>query len=97
MGIFDIIFGSSKPRVTDQEYKKVKSQLYMEGFTQRERNKVDEIFKPDYYETATASHPRCLEPKEIAARIKWMRENPSKHGFSPNRIDEIEQEMKKRL
>lgn len=97
MGFLNDIFGTPKPRVTDKEYKKARGELYTEGFSQRERNKVDEIFKTDYYEKPTESHPRGLEGGEIDARIKWMRENKSKHGFSDKEIDEIETGFKKRL
>lgn len=98
MGLYNILFGgSSKPRVTEKEYKKVKSDLYTEGFSKRERAKVDEIFAPDFNMTGTDTHPRGLEKGEIEARIKWMRENKSKHGLSDREIDEIEASLTKRL
>jgi len=96
-GIFDIFFGSNKPRVTGKEYKKAKNEMFSQGFSKRERAKVDEIFAPDYDMPTTTSHPRGLENAEIDARIKWMRENKSKHGLSDHRINEIEQDLKKRV
>lgn len=98
MGIFDILFGgSSKPRVTEKEYKQAKSELYDKGFSQYQRSKVDEIFGPDFNMPATSSHPRGLEKEEIASRIKWMRENKSKHNLSDEKINEIEASLLKRL
>jgi hypothetical protein len=98
MSLYNILFGgSSKPRVTEKEYKKVKGDLYAEGFSKRERNKVDEIFKADYYEKPTDAHPRGLEKGEIEARIKWMRENKSKHNLSDKDIDAVEASLTKRL
>jgi len=98
MGLYNIFFGgSSKPRVTEKEYKKAKSEMYTEGFSMRERSKVDEIFAADFEIPGTDSHPKGLEKAEIEARIKWMRENKSKHGFSDNRIDQIEEDLMKRL
>lgn len=98
MGLFDILFGgSSKPRVTSKEYKKAKSELYMEGFNKRERAKVDEIFAPDFNMPGTSTHPKGLEKTEIEARIKWLKENKSKHGFSDNRIKKIEDSLINRL
>lgn len=97
MGIFDGIFGTPKKRVTEKEYKKVKGSLYSEGFNRRQRERVDEIFKPDFYEKPTTAHPRGLETSEIDARIKWMRENKSKHHFSDTQIDKIERELKERI
>lgn len=98
MGLYNILFGgSSKPRVTEKEYKKAKSEMCLDGFSQRQRAKVDEIFAPDYNMKGTDSHPRGLEKAEIDARIKWMRENKSKHGLSDQKINEVEASLKRRL
>lgn len=98
MGLFEILFGgSSKRRVSAKEYNKAKAELYSEGFSKRQRAKVDEIFGSDFNMPGTDSHPRGLEKTEIEARIKWMRENKSKHGMSDHDIAEIEDSLKKRL
>ncbi len=98
MGIFSILFGgSSKPRVTKKEYIKAKGELSSDGFTKFERAKVDDIFGSEFYMPSTESHPRGLEKTEIEARIKWMRENKSKHGLSDHRIDQIEESLNKRV
>ena len=98
MGLYNILFGgSSKPRVTEKEYKKVKAKMFVDGFNKRERAKVDDIFAADFEMPGTDSHPRGLEKSEIEARIKWMRENKTKHGLSDHRIDEIEADLIKRL
>jgi hypothetical protein len=98
MGIFNILFGgSSKPRVTEKEYRKAKSELAGEGFSKYQRAKVDDIFAPDFEMAGTYTHPRGLEKAEIEARIKWMRENKSKHGLSDEKINEIEASLNKRL
>ncbi len=98
MGLYSILFGgSSKPRVTKEEYKKAKSSMYTEGLSPRERAKVDEIFAPDFNMAGTDAHPKGLEKEEIEARIKWMRENKSKHGLSDSDIDKIESSLIKRL
>lgn len=98
MGFLNDLFGiSSKKVVTEKEYKKAKSEMYSEGFSMRERAKIDEIFAADYNMPSTASHPRGLEKIEIEARIKWMRENKSKHGFSDEKINQIEEALLKRV
>jgi hypothetical protein len=98
MGIFNILFGgSSKPRVTQKEYKKAKSEMYTEGLSRRDRSKVDEIFAPDFNMHPTSTHPKGLEKGEIEARIKWMRENKSKHGLSDKEISEVENSLTGRL
>ena len=98
MGLYNILFGgSSKPRVTEKEYKKAKFDLYAEGMSKQDRAKVDDIFASDFNMAATDTHPRGLEKVEIEARIKWMRENKSKHKLSDHEIDEIETSLMKRL
>ena len=99
MGFFDeIAFGrSSKPRVTKKEYNKAKGELRVEGLTERERAKVDEIFASDYNMPGTDSHPKGLERDEVKARVDWMRKNKSVHGLSDHRIDEIEEVFTERL
>ena len=97
MGFLNDIFGTSKPRVTEKEYKEAKYVMYSKGFSKFQLAKVDEIFAPDFNMAATDSHPRGLEKAEIEARIKWMRENKSKHGLSDEKIDEIEAILMKRL
>ena len=73
------------------------SELYLKGFSKRERAKVDEIFASDYNMPETSVHPKGLEKTEIEARIKWLQENKSKHSFSDNRIKEIEDSLINRL
>lgn len=99
MGLYQILFGgSSKPRVTNKEFKKVRGDLMSEGMNKRQRDRVEEIFSGDMHdEHPTESHPKGLEESEINARVKWMRENKSKHTFSDHQIDEIEASLKKRL
>ncbi len=98
MGLFKILFGgSSKPRVTEKEYNKAKGELRSEGLSERERAKVDDIFGSDFYMPGTDNHPRGLEKSEIEAKVKWMRENKSKHGLSDHRIDQIEESLNKRV
>jgi len=97
MGFFDNIFGTPKPRVTDKEFKKVRGEMLNQGFSKIQRDRVEAIFKPDLLETPTKAHKKGLEEGEIDARIKWMRENKSKHNFSDHKIDEIESDLKERL
>ena len=98
MGFLSDWFGyTSKPRVTDKEFKKVRADMMNQGFNKKQRDRAESIFKPDLYETPTYAHKKGLEKGEIDARIKWMRENKSKHTFNDHQIDEIEANLKKRL
>ena len=99
MGLYQILFGgSNKPRVTSKEFKKARVDLMSGGMSRRHRDRVEEIFSGDLYdEKETESHPKGLEASEIDSRIKWMRENKSKHGLSDHEINEVEAALKKRL
>ena len=98
MGLYNILFGgSSKPRVTEKEFKKARGEMMTDGMSRRHRERVAEIFSGDMDEQATDSHPRGIEKDELERRIKWMRENKSKHGISDHEIDEVESALKKRL
>lgn len=98
MGFLNDILGiSSKPRVTKDEFKKVRSDLASHGMNERQRDKVESIFSGDMYEKATETHPTGIEKDEMEMRIKWMRENKDKHSLSDKQIDEVEASLRKRL
>jgi hypothetical protein len=98
MSLLNLLFGgSSKPRVTEKEYKKAKGELYTAGLSKYDREKVDEIFAPDFNMAGSDLHPKGLERPEIEARIKWMRENKSKHSLSDREIDRVEEALQKKL
>jgi hypothetical protein len=98
MGLFNILFGgSSKPRVTEKEFKQVRSDLASDGMSLRDRDRVEEIFSGDMHETVTDAHPKGIEKDELEMRIKWMRENKKMHGLSDNEIDKVEVRLRKRL
>lgn len=98
MGLYNILFGgSNKPRITEKEFKKARGEMLNAGLNKRQRDRVEEIFSGDMYEQITDSHPKGIEKDELEQRIKWMRENKSKHGLSDHEIDEVEASLRKRL
>jgi hypothetical protein len=98
MGFFSDIFGgSSKPRVTEKEFKKVRSDLASDGMNIRHRDRVEEIFSGDMYEKVTSTQPRGIDKDELEMRLKWMRDNKNMHGLSDNEIDRVEARLRKRL
>jgi hypothetical protein len=98
MGLYNILFGGSdKPRVSEKEFKKARADLMYKGVSKRHRDRVEEIFSGDMHEAVSDSHPKGIEKDELEMRIKWMRENKSKHGLSDHEIDEVEASLKKRL
>jgi hypothetical protein len=98
MGFFSDLFGgSSKPRVTEKEFKKARSELALDGMSRRHRDRVEEIFSGDMYEKVTSTQPRGIDADELEMRLRWMRENKSKHGLSDSEIDKVEARLRKRL
>ena len=93
MGIF---FDDSRPRVSVEEYKKhVRGALASRGFSHRELGVMDIIFNAALYEKSSREHG--IDTQEIEQAVKFLRDNRSKYGISPERINIIEQVLKKYL
>ena len=98
MGIFEILFGgSSKPRITPKEFKWARRDLMTKGFSRLRRERLEQIFVGDIDEKVTSADPKGIEKDELDQRIKWLRENKSKHGFSDREIEEIDRTLRKYL
>ena len=89
------LFGDSKPRATNEEYKRVRGYLYSEGFSQQELAEVDMLFLGDFEKGS--SHQRGIDATELKEKIVWLRANPSKHHLEPNKIDKIEEALRKKI
>ena len=85
------VFGDEK-KVSKDELKDVRSRLAQKGFDKTERDDVDKIFHGELDE-----HGGGATAKDIKNNIDWMRKNMSKHHFSSQEIDIMEQELKKKL
>ena len=88
-------FFSSKPVVYEIEFKKALSELYSRGFGRREIAEVEKLFMG--HMESENSQERGIDAAEIAKTIQWLRDNPSKHYFKPDRVDAIEEVLKKWL
>jgi len=88
------LFGSTPPaRVTAQEFKdKVVSQLYVHGFSQKERSEVEELFVGDMYEDKEVD--QGIDAQELARKIEWLKTNTGKHILSVEKITALEQALK---
>lgn len=95
--ISDLIFGQSpKPRVTKDEWQRVRSALSARrGFTKIELDEVEKIFSADMYEDRKINNG--ITTDELVRGIQWMRSNMSKHKISENKINAIEEEMMKKI
>ena len=88
------LFGPTAPaRVTAQEFKdKVVSQLYVHGFSQKERSEVEELFVGDMYEDKEVD--QGIDAQELARKIEWLKANSDKHILSAEKITALEQALK---
>ena len=88
------LFGPTAPaRVTAQEFKdKVVSQLYVRGFSQKERDEVEELFMGDMYEDKEVD--QGIDAQELARKIEWLKANSGKHILSVEKITALEQAFK---
>ncbi len=91
MGFFDTV----KPKVTKEEFQKVRNYLYSMGFTHRELDEVNEIFHADMDESS--SYESGISKEEIDKGIQWMRDNMNTHHISSQKIDILEKELNSKL
>ena len=88
-------FGSTKKKVSKLEFKQVRTILHHKGFSGREIDQVEMIFRADLNESS--QYEQGIDAKEIEKGVKWMKKNKSSHGLSSNRIDTIESALKSKL
>jgi hypothetical protein len=91
MGFF---FDGPKPRVTAEEWKKIRGSLYdLHHFTTIELNKAEEIFRGDMSEQKILD---CgIDTFEVVKGIQWMREHLNAHHIPMEKINALEMEMMK--
>ncbi len=91
MGFFD----SAKPKVTKEEFRKVRNYLYSSGFNHKELDQVSEIFYADLDESSSLE--QGISGEEIDKGIQWMRANMSVHHIPSSKIDLLEKALKEKL
>lgn len=95
MGILEDLFGTSKPKVSKEEFREACNFLSVKGFDEREINEVKKIFRADLEESS--EYERGIDQKEIEQAMKWMREHTSSHCLSTSKIQILEEILKKKL
>jgi hypothetical protein len=87
----DLLFpGSGNKKIGRTRFKKVREELYSKGMSVLHRDKIEAMFLGDLDEDGAQ---KGISKKEFEDRIKWMRENKSKHGLSDNEINMVEEIM----
>ena len=92
MGLF---WTDPKPRITEIEFKKIRAELAGDNFTEKERDRIEEIFRADLHEEK--ERDKGIDGEEIDRGIAWMREHVSEHHISLEKIDILERKLKAKL
>ena len=92
MGLFG---GSTKKKVSKLEFKQVRTLLHHKGFSSREIDEVETVFRADLNEST--EYERGIDADEIERGVKWLKENKTKHILSDGRINDVEEALKSKL
>lgn len=88
-------FDSPKPRVTKDEFKKVRSILMSKGFSPHDITEAEEVFRGDLDNDGTSGNG--ITGKEIDDGIAWLKKNIGKHRLSEQKIDTLESVLRGKL
>ena len=88
-------FWNTKPKVSKGEFQKIRNYLYSKGFSHKELERVEEIFRADIDESG--SYEQGISGEEVNKGIKWMRENMNDHHISSSKIDLLEKALRSKL
>ncbi len=92
MGLF---WDDIKPRVIEKEWQKIRGELAANGFTEKERDRIEEIFRADMHEEREKD--KGISEEEIDKGIAWMKEHIDEHHISLKKIYILEIKLKARL
>jgi len=88
------IFGDNKPKVTKDEFKKVRQELYSRGVKSDKLNRVDQVLHGHLDESGI---DKGIDAEELEKSIEHMREHKKDVRLSDSDIDKVEESLKKRL
>ena len=88
-------FDSAKPRVTKNEFQKVRSVLMSKGFHPQDITEAEEVFHADFDNDGTSGSG--ITTKEIDNGIAWLKQNIGKHRLSEQKIDILESALREKL
>lgn len=90
-----MFFDSPKPRVSHDEYKKVRNALLARGFNAEDLSDVDQLFQADLNESS--DRERGIDRSELEKGIGWLRKNIGHHRLSQNKIDILEEILRGKM
>ena len=96
MGVIDeMFFGAKpKPRITKEEFKKVRENLYYKyKFSKKELDEVEEIFRADMNEEKDLD--KGIDAAEVVRGIQYMRDHMQVHKIPIDKVNNLEIELMK--
>ena len=88
-------FWNTKPKVITNEFKKVRNHLWAKGFTRRELDEIEQIFRADLDESQSTE--QGISKEEIEKGIQWMKQHVNVHKIPEYKIAILEQALKEKL
>lgn len=88
------MFGNDKPKISDDELKRTKEELYSKGLNKHKLDQVEKVFHGHMDEPGK---DRGIDAGEITAGAGYMREHKKDLGVTDKDINDIEKSMRKRL
>jgi len=89
------LFGPTRKIVSKNEFEKVRSRLHSKNFTEKEIDRVEEIFNGDLNESSDIE--KGIDSKEIERVITWLKDHKNEHTLSDNQIAIVESSMREYL
>ena len=90
------IFWTSKKCISRHKFEKeIRIHLYDIGFSHKEIDHIEEIFRSDLDDKDPGCDYAGLTKEEVDSGITWMRKHMDVHKLPENKIDQLEEAFKK--
>lgn len=87
-------FFAPTPKVTDSEWRRIRSRLLQSGLSHSEVRDVEAVVLPELEESGSGRGVDKWEVKNILSRLKNHRQ---RHGLTDEQIDRVEDVLKREL
>ena len=84
------LFGGSD-RISRKEFRKVLFKLREKGFSNHERDEVENVFRGDLNESGSSSG---ISKEEMEKGLSYLRHHPENHHLSADEIGKLEEALR---
>ena len=89
------LFGNDKKKVSEREYKEIRSRLYSKGFEADELKFLDMFLRGDLHESEELQ--KGIDEQEIVRAINWLRGHKDEHELLDEQIEILEEKLREYL